>query len=205
MRNRISQFPSKARYINLKVWRQNYKKNFQDLFSKNAYLVLFSQKWGGKSNPKKRYLNFFHGFDENIPSFVLHTFHLIYLAQDIHTFFMDWKFVNISSFPLFKVGNWWNRKVSEFKTARNGMCQIWKVAQDSSTYFIFGPPRCLYFFIDLKFEKHSNFFPPHFHLINLAQDRSKFSFFRFPLLLSSWIWNLKIFQVLSSILFLWYT
>ena len=35
---------------------------------------------------------------ENIPIFVLHTFHLAYLSYDTYIFFMDLKFENIPNF-----------------------------------------------------------------------------------------------------------
>ena len=57
------------------------------------------------------------------------------------------------------------------------------------------------FFMDLKFEILPSFVHLTFHQIYLAQDGSKFSFFSVLFM----DWTLKIFQVLSSTLFIWYT
>ena len=89
---------------------------------------------------------------ENIPSFVLHTVHLIHLAQDRRKFsmfcpprylyfFMDLKSKNIPSFVL------------------------------HTFYLIFVSMFCPTFFKDLKFENIPSFVPHTFHLIHLAQDR----------------------------------
>ena len=64
---------------------------------------------------------------EIIPSFVLHTFLLIWLAQDTSTFFVDLKFENIPSFVL------------------HTFLLIY-LSQDSNTFSMFCPPHYLFFF-----------------------------------------------------------
>ena len=106
------------------------------------------------------------------PSFVLHTFHLIYQAQDSSKIPMDWKFQSIPSFVL-------------------QTFHLIYLIQDCIKFSILYPPQYLYifhgldiegipsfvlhtfhltflsydtytFFTDLKFENNTKFCPPHF-------------------------------------------
>ena len=70
------------------------------------------------------------------------------------------------------------------------------LSQDSNTFSMFCPPRYLNIFHEFEIWNHSKFCPPHFSF-DIPSSGCLYFF--------SWIWNLKIFQVLSSKLFYWYT
>ena len=107
---------------------------------------------------------------ENIPSFVLHTFHLIYLSHDSYTYFMDLKLENISSSTLHLY----------IRTVVNFLCYI---LYDTNT--LFG---------DLKFENISSLVLHTFHFIYLALDSSKCSGLRYS---STYLMDLKFENILS--------
>ena len=148
-----------------------------------------------------RYLYFFMDLEsKNIPSFVPHTFHFIYLAQDIrnvsifcpprylYTFFKDLKFENIPSFVLHTF-------------------HFIHLAQDRRKFSMFCPPQYLYFFQGFKIWKYHKFCAPHYSFDIPSSGLKKIFYVLSSTIIKlfSRIWNVKISQVLSSTLFIWYT
>ena len=109
---------------------------------------------------------------ENIPRVALHTFHLIYLAQDTCTFIMDVKFENIPSFVLSFVFSMIENLII-FQVLSSTLF-YWYTYLRTIIHICCVRHNTSNFFMDLKFEIIPSFVFHTFLLIYLSQDSNTY-------------------------------